>query len=86
MAPLRSAGLLILSLVLGGGPARLAQELAAQHIKADKAKALTKAVYDIRDLVAKPTIVGMSGRPFRAAEPAQKALGIVAQFRQLSIR
>jgi len=60
-----------------GGPASLAQEPAAQDIKKDRAKTLTTVVYDIRDIVAKPTILGMSGRLFRDVEPAPKAVGIV---------
>jgi hypothetical protein len=67
------ASLLILSECFAG----LAQEAAAQANKTDGGKRLVTTVYDIRDLLAKPSVLGLSSRAFRDAEPAERAARVI---------
>jgi hypothetical protein len=74
MAPCRASALFLLVGLSGGGLRLIAQEPAE---KDNKPKAPYMHVYDIRDLVAKPSAVGLSGPAFRKAEPAARAARIV---------
>src|SRR5262245_47524225 len=45
--------------------------------KTGSAQALITTVYDIRELVIKPSVLGLSGRSFRDADPAEKARRVI---------
>src|SRR5262249_41365489 len=67
----------LLALILVESSAGLAHEPPAQSNKAETGKALVTTAYDIRDLVAKPSILGLSSRSFRDADPAERAVRVI---------